>query len=256
MNRKTGVILSYVLLVVEIFSTLLFTPFLISTLGQAEYGIYQLVISITAYLALLDLGVGNSVIRYIAKYRANNDKQAQRRFLGITTIYYAIIAVIVLIVGGIILHNFSSIFAKGLTDSEIELAKKLFTVTIFGTAFSLATSSFSNVVIAYERFSISKGTTIILTIVKVLVSALALAMGMGSFAIVVIHFLITIITRGIYICYVIFKLNIIPLFKDFDFKFIREVATYSSFILLQMIASNINGLANQVLLGIFLSCFR
>ena len=104
----------------------MFTSFLISTLGQAEYGIYQLVISITAYLALLDLGVGNSVIRYIAKYRANNDKQAQRRFLGITTIYYAIIAVIVLIVGGIILHNFSSIFAKGLTDSEItELRRKL-----------------------------------------------------------------------------------------------------------------------------------
>ena len=65
MNRKTGVVLSYVLLVVEIFSTLLFTPFLIRTLGQAEYGIYQLVLSITAYLALLDLGVGNSVIRYI-----------------------------------------------------------------------------------------------------------------------------------------------------------------------------------------------
>ena len=148
MNRKTGVILSYVLLVVEIFSTLLFTPFLIRTLGQAEYGIYQLVISITAYLALLDLGVGNSVIRYIAKYRANNDKLSQRKFLGITTIYYAIIAVVVLIVGGFVLLNFSSIFAKGLTDAEIELAKKLFAVTICGTAVSLATSSFSNVVIA------------------------------------------------------------------------------------------------------------
>ena len=251
MNRKTGVILSYVLLVVEIFSTLLFTPFLIRTLGQAEYGIYQLVLSITAYLALLDLGVGNSVIRYIAKYRANNDKLSQRKFLGITTIYYSIIAVVVLIVGGFVLLNFSSIFAKGLSDAEIELAKKLFTVTIIGTAFSLATSSFSNVVIAYERFSVSKGTTIILTIVKILVSALALAMGMGSLAIVVIHLLISVIARGIYICYVLFKLKIVPLFKDFDFKFIKEVATYSSFILLQMIAGNINGLANQVLLGIF-----
>ena len=224
MNRKTGVILSYVLLVVEIFSTLLFTPFLIRTLGQAEYGIYQLVLSITAYLALLDLGVGNSVIRYIAKYRANNDKLSQRIFLGITTIYYSIIAVVVLIVGGFVLLNFSSIFAKGLSDEEIELAKKLFTVTIIGTAFSLATSSFSNVVIAYERFSVSKGTTIILTIVKILVSALALAMGMGSLAIVVIHLLISVVARGIYICYVLFKLKIVPLFKDFDFKFIKEVS--------------------------------
>lgn len=251
MNRKTGVILSYVLLVVEIFSTLLFTPFLIRSLGQAEYGIYQLVISITAYLALLDLGVGNSVIRYIAKYRANNDKYSQRKFLGITTIYYAVIAVIVLIIGGIILLNFSSIFAKGLNDAEIVLAKKLFTVTIFGTAFSLATSAFSNVVIAYERFSVSKGTVIILTILKILASVVALVMGFGSLGIVIVHFAVSVIARGIYIFYVLFKLKIVPVFKDFDFKFIKEVASYSSFILLQMIAGNINGLANQVLLAMF-----
>ena len=251
MNRKTGVILSYVLLVVEIFSTLLFTPFLIRTLGQSEYGIYQLIISITAYLAMLDLGVGNSVIRYIAKYRALNDHLSQRKFLGITTIYYTIIGVVVLIVGGVILANFSSIFAKGLNDGEIELAKKLFLVTIMGTAFSLSTSAFSNIVIAYERFSVSKGTVIILNLVKIGASVLALVMGMGSYGIVVVHFIVTVLTRLVYIFYVLFRLKITPLFKDFDFKFIKEVASYSSFILLQMVAGNINGLANQVLLGIF-----
>ncbi|HIR11820.1 MAG TPA: oligosaccharide flippase family protein, partial [Candidatus Fimenecus excrementavium] len=92
MNRKVGVIYSNILMVVEIFSTMLFTPFLIRTLGQAEYGVYQLVTSLTSYLVLLDLGVGNSVIRYVAKYRADNDIQAQKKFLGVTTIYYLLIA--------------------------------------------------------------------------------------------------------------------------------------------------------------------
>ena len=77
MNRKVGVIYSNILMLVEILSTVLFTPFLIRTLGQAEYGVYQLVTSITSYLVLLDLGVGNSVIRYMAKYRADKDEQAQ-----------------------------------------------------------------------------------------------------------------------------------------------------------------------------------
>ena len=59
MNRKIGVILSYIAMVFEVLSTLLITPFMLRTLGQSEYGVYKLSSSITAYLLLLDLGVGN-----------------------------------------------------------------------------------------------------------------------------------------------------------------------------------------------------
>ena len=65
MGRKQGVILSYVLMLFEVLSTLLITPFLIRTLGQAEYGVYKLTASITAYLLLLD----------IAKVRIVNHKE-------------------------------------------------------------------------------------------------------------------------------------------------------------------------------------
>ena len=62
MSRKIGVILSYILMIFEVLSTLLLTPIIIRTLGQAEYGVYKLVDSVNAYLLLLDLGVGNAII--------------------------------------------------------------------------------------------------------------------------------------------------------------------------------------------------
>ena len=71
MNRRIGVIMSGLLMVFEMLSTLLYTPYLIRTLGQSEYGVYTLVFSITAYLTLLDLGVGNAVVRYVSKYRVD-----------------------------------------------------------------------------------------------------------------------------------------------------------------------------------------
>lgn len=80
MSRKIGVILSYALMIFEVLSTLLLTPFIISILGQAEYGVYKLVVAINAYLLLLDLGVGNAIIRYIAKYRVENDRNKERNF--------------------------------------------------------------------------------------------------------------------------------------------------------------------------------
>jgi O-antigen/teichoic acid export membrane protein len=75
MNRKIGVILSYVMMLLEVLSTLLLTPYILRSLGDAEYGVYKLSESIVAYLMLLDLGVGSAVIRYVAKFRANNDKE-------------------------------------------------------------------------------------------------------------------------------------------------------------------------------------
>ena len=139
MNRKIGVIYSYVLMFVEVISATLFTPFLIRSLGQSEYGVYQLVYSVTAYLMLLDLGIGNAVIRYMAKYRAENNKQKQEEFLGIATLFYGAIAVIVLIVGAVLLVIFPSVFAKGLTPEEIAIGRKLLTVTILSTAVTLGT---------------------------------------------------------------------------------------------------------------------
>ncbi|MBQ3524282.1 MAG: oligosaccharide flippase family protein [Clostridia bacterium] len=251
MNRKVGVIFSYVLMFVEICSTMLFTPFLIRTLGQAEYGIYHLILSILSYFTLLDLGVGNSVIRYMSKYSAENNKKAQCSFMGVTTIYYSIIAVIAFVIGLVVKQNLPQIFETGLTASEIQLAEKLFSIAICNTVVSLATSAFSNAILAHEHFMVSKGTTIVMTIIKVLLSVVALKMGMSSKGVLTVHLITTCITRGIYVVYVVFKLKIVPSFKNIQFSFLKEVASYSSFILLQLIASYINSMSDQILLGMF-----
>ena len=140
MSRKTGVIMSGFLMVFEILSTLLYTPYLISTLGQSEYGIYTLVLSATTYLTLLDLGVGNSIIRYVSKYRATGEYEEQRRFLGVATIYYGIIAVVVLALGFVLIAFFPSLFAKGLTVPEIAKAKQLMAITVLSIAVSFSSA--------------------------------------------------------------------------------------------------------------------
>ena len=97
MSRKSGVILSYVLMILEVLSTLLLTPFIIRTLGQAEYGVYKLVASINAYLLLLDLGIGNAIIRYVAMYRVEGNKLKERQFVCVATLFYLGVAVLAII---------------------------------------------------------------------------------------------------------------------------------------------------------------
>ncbi len=253
MSRKTGVLFSYVLMAVQILSTMLFTPFLIRTLGQAEYGVYSLMLSITSYFVLFDLGVGTSVIRYMSKYASEGNMREGRKFLGVTTVYYLGIAFCALIVGMVVKALIPQFFATGLNESEIALAQKLFSITILSSAITLATSAFSNAIIGFEKFAVSKGVAIVMTLLKMVLSVIALYMGFDSVGMVVVNLIITVMTAAVYVGYVIFKLKIIPVFKGISFSFIKEIVSYSSFVLLQLIASSIITMSPQILLGAFAS---
>ncbi|MBR6737915.1 MAG: polysaccharide biosynthesis C-terminal domain-containing protein [Clostridia bacterium] len=250
MNRKIGVILSYVMMIFEILSTLLLTPYILSSLGQAEFGVYKLSSSITSYLLLLDLGVSNAVVRYVAKFRANNQLEENQKFLGVAIIYYLIIALITLILGVVLYFLFPTIFAVGLNQEEIKLGQQLLIITIINAAITLGTSAFQPVITAHEEFAFQKGWSIFQITLKIIFTYVALELGMQSLGIVIVHLILTVVTRGIFALYVFFKIKLRPKFKNINFGFIKEVFAYTSLVLLQMIATQINSMVGQILLGI------
>ena len=253
MNRKIGALLSYVHMIFEVLSTLLLTPFIISSLGDAEYGVYKLIAAITSYLLLLDLGMGNSVVRYVAKYKDNNDLESSRKYIGVCLVFYAIVSAVVLALGGVLVAFFQDIFATGLTPDEIELSKKLLVLTVINAAVTLGTSVFNNILIAYSKFSLSKGAAIAQIVIRIVVTAIALMLGFKSIAIVTINLVLTVLMRSFFVVYVLFVMKLRPKLKGANAAFIKDIIAYSTFILLQMIATQINAQADQVLLGMFVT---
>lgn len=249
MSRKIGVVLSYVLMIFEVLSTLLLTPFIIRTLGQAEYGVYKLVAAVNAYLLLLDLGVGNAIIRYISKYRVSGEVNKERQFLAVATIFYGAIAAIALVAGGILIAIFPTAFSKGLNSEEILLGQKLLAITMVNSAVTLGTAAYNNVLIAYERFAVSRIISIVQIIIRMILTYTVLVMGWGSIGIVSVNLLMTVLGRGYFVGYVLGPLKLRPLFSGIDFSFVKEIVTYSSFILLQMIATQLNSTVDQILIG-------
>lgn len=252
MGRKKGVILSYVLMLFEIASTLLLTPYIIRSLGGSEYGVYKLTASVAAYLMLLDMGVGNAIVRYISKYRATGEIDQQRRFFGVAQIYYAIIALVAGVCGMILIWVFPTVFAVGLTLSEIELGQMLLTVITLNTVLTLATAVYPNIIIGYGLFSISRYASILQIIVRMVVTTIALGLGCKSLAIVTINLVLTVLLRGGFAIYVIYKLKLRPMLRGVTRTFIMGIVGYSTWILVQMVATQINAFADQVLLGIFI----
>ena len=252
-NRKTAVLLSYIMMVFEVLSTLLLTPYIIRTLGQAEYGVYKLSAAIVAYLLLLDLGVGNAVIRFTSKYRASGDIEQGQKFAGVAIIYYAAIAVITLICGIVLIHIYPVVFAKGLSAEEVELGQCLLRITVCNMAVTLGTAVYANIIIAYEYFAFSRICSIIQILLKILMTFIVLKLGMGSIGIVAVNLITTVLCRGIFVFFVLFKIKLRPVFHGIQMGFIKEIILYSSLVLLQMVATQINASADQVLLGMLVS---
>ncbi|MGB4370021.1 MAG: hypothetical protein WBI74_12380, partial [Caldicoprobacterales bacterium] len=56
---KSGVVLSYVSMILGFIIQIVYTPIMLRLLGQTEYGLYNLVASVVSYLGLLSFGFGS-----------------------------------------------------------------------------------------------------------------------------------------------------------------------------------------------------
>ena len=131
---KWGALLSYVLIVINACYGFLVTPYIISALGEADFGVYKTITSLSSSLMILDLGLGGTVMRYIAKYKAENKKEKINSFVSMALGEGSIIILALLAVSGVVYLGIPTIYEAGLSVSEIGLAKKLFA---FAKSFSV-----------------------------------------------------------------------------------------------------------------------
>ena len=74
MNQKrVGIILSYINLILGMVINLYITPLLITTLGDVDYSIYKVMQSFAGPLSMFHLGISAIVTRSIVKYKATED---------------------------------------------------------------------------------------------------------------------------------------------------------------------------------------
>ena len=96
---KTGAVISYLNLLIGNLIPFIYTPIMLRLLGQAEYGLYGIAQSIMGYIGLLNFGIGGSIVRYLSKYRAAGDKEAEARVAGLFIKIFSVICVLILVAG-------------------------------------------------------------------------------------------------------------------------------------------------------------
>src|SRR5437868_10953102 len=65
------------------------SPFILHRLGDAAFGIWVLIFSVTGYYGLFDFGIRSSVVRYVSKFKAVADAQEIAKLVNTSLFSYA-----------------------------------------------------------------------------------------------------------------------------------------------------------------------
>ena len=252
MNQlKAGALLNYVIIILNIFVGLLYTPYMLRMLGQSEYGLYALVSSVIAYLTVLDLGLGNAIVRYTAKYRAEGKVKEQYEMFGLFLVLYTIIGIVAVILGSILYFNVDRLFGATMSAMELDRARIMMLILVFNLAFTFPMSIFSSIVLAYERFTFPKILNIIQIFSSTLIMVLLLSYGYKAIAMVIVQTVFNVLNLVIQYIYCIRKLKIRINFSRFEIGFLKEVFIYSLWIFLDVIMNKIYWSTGQFILGAY-----
>lgn len=248
---KAGAALSYVLLGLNTIIGLLYTPFLLRMLGKSEYGLYSLAASVIAYLTVLDLGFGNAIVRYTAKFRAEGKKEEQYEMFGMFFLLYLVISAVAFMVAMALVWNVDAIFDANMTAEEVSRMRIILLLMAFNLAFTFPMSIWGSIITAYEDFVFQKLVNIARTILNPLVMIVLLYFGYKAIALVVVTTIFNVLTLNINHLYCKRKLRVKLYFRKFRWGFLKEVSIYSFWIFLNAIMDRIYWSSGQFILGIY-----
>ena len=252
MNQlKVGAALNYVSICLNMVVGLLYTPYMLRMLGQSEYGLYSLAASIIAYLTVLDLGFGNAIVRYTAKFRAEGKQREQEEMFGMFFILYIGIGVIAMIAGSVLSLNVENMFSRAMTESEVHRTRIMLWLMTFNLAFTFPMSIWGSIMSAYERFVFQRIVSIIRSVLNPVVMILLLVVGYKAIAMVVVTTIFNVATLLVNWWYCKYKLTIKVRFAKFKWAFLKEVSIYSFWIFLNAIMDRIYWSTGQFVLGIY-----
>lgn len=190
-----GAILSYAAIAFNIISGLLYTPWMIRIIGDDQYALYTLALSIIN-LFLIDFGIGTAVSRFLSSYYAEKRYDDANQFMGIVYKVFFIISAVILLCLTIFYFLLDGIYVK-LTPDELFVFKRLFIIVSVYSVVSFPFTTFNSILMANERFVDVKACELISKILCVVLIVVCLYCNLGVYSLVIVHALVNFISIGV-----------------------------------------------------------
>lgn len=251
-QKKWGVILRYIQMVANVVIKFVYTPFLLRALGQNEYGLFSLTMSIVGYLAILDLGFGSTVTRFTVKYRSEGDRQRLYQLYSTLSVIYILIGMLAMLICFFLSISADNLFGRTMTDVEVGKLKIMILLCGVNLLFTFPMQIAGSVLVAYEKFIVKNGVTLLFAFVQPIVMvALLYLVNMKSVGAIVVVTSCNLLTYLIYYIYAVKKLDFKFSLRMFEPTMIKGLLTFSVWMFLVMLFEQLQYNSGQFIIGLF-----
>ena len=242
---------SWSALAINVMVGIFLSPFIVHRLGDAAFGVWVLIFSITGYYGLFDLGIRSSIIRYVSKYTATDDREKLNGFINTALFSYTGIGVVSMVLTTLLSSSVERFFK---IPPEMHSQARILLLMV-GASVSLGfpLGVFGGMLEGLQRFYILNWTSIGATLARAVLIVYFLHRGYGLLTVALITVglpILSSILRGI----IVFRLCPAPLgLKHVDRESFRHMANYGGTTFLVMAAARLRFRTDELVLGTMMS---
>lgn len=225
---KMGVLLSYISIGVNILTGLIYTPWVISTIGQDNFGLYTLAMSVIS-IFVFDFGLSSAVTRFLSKFIAEGKLEKTSQFLGLVSRLYITIDIILFIVLIVVSFFIPNIYQE-LTFEEVEKFKVIYAISALYSVISFPFIPLNGILVAYEKFIEIRICEIVHKFIIVISMSICLLLGFGLKALVFTNVLAGCIMIGMKVFILYSKIKQRIDFKYFNKLELSRIFSYSGWV--------------------------
>jgi len=243
-----GVMFSYFTIAAKLITGIVYTPIILHSLGQSEFGVYSLGISFTGYLTLFNSGMNAAYVRYYVQTKTKGNYNINK-MNGLFLQIFLFLGVIGMIGAFVVGMNAEFVFGNKILPNEYGILKQSFYVLAFTILVSSLNGIFSSAIIANEKFVVGKLVELINVVITPLITFPFLKMGYGSVIILEISLAISVVVLVFNATYSLKNIGLRFEFGKIDKLIFNSIIAFTCFIAIQAIMDQLNWQIDKFILA-------
>ena len=248
-QRRVGVVLGYTNILAKNLVNLVYTPMLLSFVGQADYGVYQSCYSFVFSLTLLSFGFSQAYVRFYTLESTRGTEGGIRRLNGVYLVLYIIITAIALALGLVFAANAPAVFSSGFTSEQVSTASAVIAVLAASISVTLLNSVFDSYVLAHEEFRFQQTRQLATTLATPFVAYALLRLGMGVVGVAIAQLVVNVTLLVLNASFCISHLKMRFDIHHLDLNLFKAITAFSAWLFINQICELVNQNVPNIMLG-------
>jgi O-antigen/teichoic acid export membrane protein len=244
----SGVVWNWIALGCSFAVAFFLSPFVVHHLGTTAYGIWALVVGLTSYMALMDLGMRGAVIRFVSRFHARGEHSESNAMVSGALWFRQWISLTIIFLSAALALSFTRFYR---IPVELQSAAR---IAVFLSGANIATTLyfgvFGGVLTALHRFDLTGRVTLGQTAARAAGVVWVLRSGHGLIALAICEFVVA-LSANLLQMYLSFRTypELKISLRNPGRAIVREFAGYSIWVFLMHIFGQVIYYTDEVVVG-------